>query len=165
MLRIYCTGSTSNKEGSVTVWDYLSYEPILFLDLKEKGIAIKMLKSVLECSDKEYIKKILSFGVHQNHLLQERDKEREDWIKGAWSSVTNTLLKDLKIKAPNKPIENVKELLDQLDQEEKERLLEAKRKATKKKLHKRPLKKTKEPQQVITRPKDKRPKKKRKRIK
>lgn len=146
MLRVYCTGSINNKEGNVTVWDYLSYEPLVFLDLKDRKEAIKSINDLLECSDKEYIKKIMSLGVKRTHLPLERDKDREDWIKGAWMSVTNTIFNDLKIKAPNKPIEDIKNILELLDHEEQIKARESKRRLLKKKSTKRPLKKVTEPQ-------------------
>lgn len=129
MLRIYLADSS----GLVTVYDYLSYQPIAFFDYKEnKEGAIKKLKELLGFTNKDYIKFILdTHKVRESELLRERDKEREDWIKSAWVQCTANVLNTLGIKLENKEIKNIKDILAGIEVER----LKAKRKPLPKRKH------------------------------
>ena len=119
MLRLYCTGSTLNKEGFITVWDYASYEPIAHLSMKKESRqqTKDLILHLLNLSDKEYIKHLLGLKIKETRLLRDRDKDREEWIKGAWIYVTNSIFKELNINPKNEPISNVKDILDIIDSE------------------------------------------------
>lgn len=118
MLRLYITGSSINIENNnITVWDYLTYEPIAFFDLSIKGNINKAKKDIttfLAYSDEDYIRMLLEKGIKANRFTSDRVKDSEEWIKGAWMSLTNTVLNHFKIKGANEPIKNIKEILEDI---------------------------------------------------
>lgn len=94
-----------NTGGYISVVDYATYEIIQLLNTcSEEGIkeAKKYLTELSKLNNHSYIELLVN-KVHLKHneelktLFKDRDKEKEDWIKGAWLKVTDNTLKELNL--------------------------------------------------------------------
>lgn len=92
-----------NTGGYISVVDYATYEIIQLLNIcNEEGTkeAKKFLTELSKLNNHSYIELLVN-KVHLKHkeelktLYKDRDKEKEDWIRGAWLKVTDNTLKDL----------------------------------------------------------------------
>lgn len=94
-----------NTGGYISVVDYATYEIIKLLNINsEEGIieAKSYLTSLPKLNNHSYIdmlvKKVFKGKKAElKTLFKDRDKEKEDWIKGAWIKVTDNTLKDLNL--------------------------------------------------------------------
>lgn len=91
-----------NVGGFVDVVDYATYETIKLINLNKSGELEEAKKFLIELSkmnNHAYIDMLMKVTKSKNvkDLLKDRDKDKEDWIKGAWLQVTNCTLKELNL--------------------------------------------------------------------